>query len=183
MSLECIIDLGGFESISHAVINDCEGVWLRVDETNNEEDFTFTTVLSGTFLIFIDLISPCSRKIREIMYNYKEFINISSENKSIIRELYISNQMLNLGYIEPRRSYLELTDKDYFLNFIVLNYETFTRKRFIDLKNLYPNLNIYIRNVANVDQVEHCRLWGVHGIITHNGKMVKNYLSIFKNTV
>jgi hypothetical protein len=190
MSLETIIDLGGVLGISHASINVCAGVWLRVCEENNramlyrcEEDFDFATALiitnnenkNGVLSIFVELVPHFGDKVKEKLFENEQYIQIASEDKALIEELYISNQKLKLGYIEPKRGYLHLTDRDDFLIFVVLNYETLTRERIRDLKNTHPDLHIYVRNVATIDQVKHCQACGVHGIVTHNGKMAKKH--------
>lgn len=183
MSLQCIVDLGGIQGISRAVVDGCDGTLLRVWKQNNkamiyrtDEELSLALLLSSGLPLVIELVHPFGSEIIEVLKKNPEQLMIASEDKEIIHEMYISRHTLTLGVIELPRSCLELTPSDFFISFVILNYATLRRDVVERWMDNHPSVKIYVRGVYTEESVRHCKDWNVYGIITNRNKIVQKYL-------
>jgi len=183
---KCIVDLGGIEGISEAAINDCYAVYLRLWSQEDkvmiyrtDDDLDIAVALSGTLPIFTELKEPYSDKWKASIIKNGMFMHIASEDKEIIHELYISSPSLTLGLIEPPYRCLEITEHDFFISYVILNYTSTNRARVFSWREKHPDVTIYIRGITTEQQTQHALAWKVDGIITNCSKLVTEYIQTF----
>ena len=154
----------------------------KVKLYNSQEDLENVIVLAGSFPIWINVQGTLGTEIERYISNSNDKMMVCSDNKEIIQELFISYPNITYGLVEPKNRYLELSQKDYFVSFVILNFVNFENSdhhKFLFWREKHPNVRIYARGVLKPDHVRLCRFWNVDGIIADKPQMVQDNLKKF----
>ena len=177
MVKECLVDLFDISAIPKCIENNCTGVFYRSFIQNGEfiieniqEKFQDILRLSHELDIFLEITSSDNTTIKNIGN-----IIISSDDKNILKEIYIKEPNIKLGLIEKPHEYINPTIDIFFIQFIILNYRTITPDKISRIKNKYPDIKIYVRGGYTEKQVKRCFQLKVNGIITHKPELYQKY--------
>lgn len=186
MTLKCIINLGDIKDISADITKGCYAInlciWsqnekVMIYKTNNNLDSAI--FLFNNLPIFTEIKGVLCKEMEAYIIINRLFLHIASEDKELIRNLHISNNSLTLGLIEPKNTHLKISELDFFVSYIIINYNTTTREKVLAFREKLPDVSIYIRDVSNIQHTKNCIMWKVDGIITHTNKLVTKYNRFF----
>ena len=191
MTLKCIVNGSNMEDISCVSINDCYAIYFRIHEVNRkimlyrkEDELNHALMLSGTIPIFVEPVTTTSDDMKEYLGLNRDYLQIVSTSKEFLAELFISYPTIDLGLLETSGKYLDVTEDDYYISFIILKHADDCGQRIKELREKNSTLRIYISCVAHTCteyEIRQYIRWKPDGIIVdpHRVEKINKLVSLY----
>jgi hypothetical protein len=128
--------------------------------------------ISGKLPIFVEPVEPFTDNLYTFLIENKENINVISNNKEFLSNLYIKCPGILLGFIEKNHvQMLNLSSDEHFLDFVILNYSPSVFTRIEEIRTKFPDIHIYVNDVIDSYHIRKCFHSRVKGVIMESHRL------------
>jgi hypothetical protein len=168
--MKCILDCRDISDIGYAAINSCDMIYCRIHDVNGKimlykkgNFMDDVLCMSGNLPIIVEPISPISDEMIDYLLTNSFKFWVVCKDHQLIKELYIKNCTMTLGLLEEK--YLELTDQDFFVSFVILAFTDNIMIRTKKLRDDCRDVNFYCYNVKSENSVRTCKRAELDGVL------------------
>lgn len=126
-------------------------------------------LLLGYNPLLIEIVPPTDFEgICDLHMSISMGTMVCSTDLDIIKEMYIFDSTLTLGYVQSEAPGPLVLDpmNDFFINFVILLVEKTTPEAIQSIRNDFPEIMIYGKSISNVADYYKYRTYGFDGILT-----------------
>jgi hypothetical protein len=158
--------------VSIACINDISNLFYNVYDADGKAyihsgmSVDDLIILTQYNTLILNIIPPISDDCIRNLVSLSPFAKFVSTSNDILSRLYIEDQSLTLGKV-CMRSAVEITESLYYISLCILRPEFVNPTSTELIRDIMPDIDIYVNDVSTTDNLRAYTMFGVNGIISY----------------